>query len=86
MAYPAKRNPVLFFSLERRVLIVVIFYLVSFLLVCFQFMLQLLVGFIVRLPDSFSPGSNLGPFMILLPCYKYPVFFHFDPHYFISLS
>lgn len=87
MACPAKRNLVLFVSLERRILIVVIFLPSCIISSCLFpiFMLQVLLGFIVRSPDSFSPGSNLGPFMILLPCYKSPVFFHCYPHYFISL-
>lgn len=70
MACPAKRNPVLFVSLERRILIVVIFLPSCIISSCLFpiFTLQVLLGFIVRLPDSFSPGSNLGPFMILLPC------------------
>lgn len=87
MACPAKRNPVLFVRLERRMLTVVLFLPSCIISSCLFpiFTLQVLLGFIVRSPDSFSPGSNLGPLMILLLCRKSPVFFHCYPHYFISL-
>lgn len=87
MACPAKRNPVLFVRLERRMLTVVLFLPSCIISSCLFpiFMLQVLLGFIVRSPDSFSPGSNLGPLMILLLCCKSPFFFHCYPHYFISL-
>lgn len=75
MGYPAKKNPVLvIYQVEEKFDRWKTFFLFAFVCViraCLEFMFVFLLYVIASLPDSFSPGPDLGSLM--KDCYLPPM-------------